>query len=142
MPLITDRVTTANAGTNPTVITRMPSGWAVLGDVQSFPGWSLLLPDPVVPSLNDLPEPARTAFLADMAKLGDAVLAVTGAIRINYAIFGNLEPELHAHVVPRKADEPESYRTKPPFSNPEQRPFDADRDAELIAAIRQHLVGP
>ena len=30
----------------------MPSGWAVLGDTQILPGYSLLLPDLVVPDLN------------------------------------------------------------------------------------------
>ncbi|MEM8874738.1 MAG: hypothetical protein AAGD32_10825 [Planctomycetota bacterium] len=139
MGLIADRVAAANDGANPTVLARMSTGWAVLGDEQNFPGWCLLLPDPVVPTLNDLAEPTRTAFLADMVRLGDAVLEVTGALRINYAIFGNLEPELHAHVVPRHASEPDAYRTKPPFSNPEERPFDADRDRPLIEAIRTAL---
>ena len=40
-----------------------------------------------------------------MAALGDALLAETGAVRINYAMFGNMEPALHAHLVPRYADE-------------------------------------
>jgi hypothetical protein len=31
-----------------------------------------------------------------MAALGDAVLAVRRAVRINYAIFGNEDPALHA----------------------------------------------
>jgi diadenosine tetraphosphate (Ap4A) HIT family hydrolase len=51
-----------------------------------------------------------------MAALGDAVLAVTGAIRINYAIFGNLDPALHAHVIPRYHDEPASLRTAQPWA--------------------------
>ncbi len=50
--LIHERVEMAQAGTNPTVLCRMPSGWAVLGDAQFMPGYCLLLPDPVVPDLN------------------------------------------------------------------------------------------
>ena len=53
-----------------------------------------------MPHLNALAPAAQAAFLADMARLGQAVLEVTGAVRINYAMFGNLEPALHAHVVP------------------------------------------
>ena len=41
--------------------------------------------------------------------------AATGALRINYAIFGNVEPALHAHVHPRYADEPEAMRTTNPW---------------------------
>ncbi len=113
MALITERVEQARAGASPYVICRMRSGWAVIGDVQFLPGYSLLLPDPVVSSLNDLAEPARTVFLADMALLGDALLEATQAERINYEILGNTEPELHAHVFPRYASESEEKRRKP-----------------------------
>jgi diadenosine tetraphosphate (Ap4A) HIT family hydrolase len=88
----------------------MSSGWAVLGDPQILPGYCLLLPDPVVPHLNALSGAARAAFLHDMARLGDAVLAVTSAERINYEILGNVEPALHAHVIPRYGWEPPERR--------------------------------
>ena len=48
----------------------------------------------------------RPQYLADLARLGQVVFEMTGAMRINYAIFGNVEPALHAHVLPRYADEP------------------------------------
>jgi len=52
------------------------------------------------PNLNALGGPASAwAFLSDMSRLGDALLKVTGATRINYAIFGNQEAALHAHVI-------------------------------------------
>ena len=47
--------------------------------------------------------------------LGDALLEVTGAYRINYEILGNLEPALHAHVIPRYMNEPEVFRQGPPL---------------------------
>ena len=113
MPLITDRVALAQEGKNRYVICRMASGWAVMGDVQFLPGYCLLLPDPVVPSLNDLSDQDRILYLKDMVTLGDAMLKVTGATRINYEILGNSEPELHAHLFPRYASEAEDLRTKP-----------------------------
>lgn len=84
-----------------------------MGDVQFLPGYCLLLPDPVVQSLNDLDAEARVAYLLDMARLSDAVLQVTGALRMNYEILGNSEPELHCHIFPRYASEPEEKRTMP-----------------------------
>jgi diadenosine tetraphosphate (Ap4A) HIT family hydrolase len=107
------RVDALRAGSDPTFVARLASGWAVLGERQVLPGYCLLLPDPVVPTLNALAGGARDAFLADMAALGDAVLAVTGATRINYAIYGNLDPALHAHVIPRHASEDADLRKKP-----------------------------
>jgi diadenosine tetraphosphate (Ap4A) HIT family hydrolase len=85
----------------------------VMGDVQFLEGYCLLLPDPVVSSLNDLSASKRLEFLADMTQIGDAILEVTGAARINYEILGNTEPELHAHIFPRFANEPEDKRRMP-----------------------------
>jgi len=113
MPLISERVALARQGENDKVICRMPSGWAVMGDVQFLPGYCLLLPDPVVESLNDLDTEARATYLLDMARLGDAALQATGAVRMNYEILGNSEPELHCHLFPRYATEPEQHRKMP-----------------------------
>ncbi len=110
------RVEALRAGQDPTFIARLASGWAVLGDPQVLPGYCLLLPDPVVSHLNDFDGAARSRFLADVAALGDAVLAATGALRINYAMFGNLEPALHAHVIPRYAHEPEVQQPLQPWA--------------------------
>jgi diadenosine tetraphosphate (Ap4A) HIT family hydrolase len=113
MTAIHRQVESARKGELARVIARMASGWAVLGDPQITHGCCLLLPDPVVPDLNALTGDARRQFLDDMARLGDAVLAVTGAERINYEILGNVEPALHAHVIPRLATEDPALRIKP-----------------------------
>src|ERR1700758_5214523 len=109
-------VSAAREGRGPRVIARLFSGWAVFGEQQFVRGYVLLLPDPVVPNLNALGARERIAFLSDMSRLGDALLKVTGAARINYAIFGNQEPALHAHVIPRYADEPERMRAAHPWA--------------------------
>jgi len=110
------RVDALRAGSDPTFVARLSSGWAVLGEKQVLPGYCLLLPDPVVPTLNSLNGAERAAFLADMAALGDAVLSVTHAVRINYAIFGNQDPALHAHVIPRYAHEPPEFVAAHPWT--------------------------
>jgi len=104
------------AGDQPTSVARLRSGWVIMGDRQVLAGYCLLLPDPVVPHLNALSADARAVFLADMGRVGDALLAVTGALRVNYAIFGNVEPALHAHIFPRRAEEPEITRTAQPWA--------------------------
>ena len=135
------QVMAAREGRDPRVIARLFSGWAVFGEKQFLRGYALLLPDPVVPSLNALGARERSAFLVDMARLGDALLKVTGAVRINYAIFGNLEPALHAHVHPRYADEPEALRTNNPWAYDwTQAPsFDLQLHGPLRDAIRLRL---
>lgn len=134
-------IAACHAGTHPTVIERMSSGWAIMGERQVLAGYCLLLADPPVGHLNLLPEPARIQFLTDMGRLGEAVLQATGALRINYAIFGNLEPALHAHVHPRYADEVEPMRTSNPWSYDWSAgaPFDPAVHGTLLARIRQYL---
>lgn len=135
--LIHQRVEAARRGRNPTVICRVVSGWVVLGDVQFLRGYSLLLPDPVVPDLNALSIKQRLQFLQDMTVLGDALLQVTGADRINYEILGNSEAALHAHLFPRYTAEPEEKRRKPAwFYDWEKAPlFDHLRDQPLMDEI-------
>lgn len=131
----------ARAGQLPGCLGRMASGWAMLGERQVLTGYCLLLPDPVVPHLNALEGPARARFLEDMARLGDAVLAVTGAVRINYEMLGNLEPALHAHVLPRYAGEPPELRTRPVwFYDWEAAPrYDPAVHGALQARLRERL---
>jgi diadenosine tetraphosphate (Ap4A) HIT family hydrolase len=135
------RVAALHAGTDPTLVARLNSGWAVLGEQQFLRGYCLLLPDPVAPDLNALDAGARLRCLADATLLGDALLAVTGALRINYAIFGNQEPALHIHVVPRYRDEAPALRTAHPWAYDWSAAprFDAARDAPLVLALRQQL---
>jgi diadenosine tetraphosphate (Ap4A) HIT family hydrolase len=112
-----------------------------MGNSQFLRGYSLLLPDPVVPHLNAMDLAMRDQFLSDMGKLGDAVLAATGALRINYAMFGNVEPALHAHVIPRYTDEAEVMRTAHPWAydwNAAPK-FAADEHGVLLERLRKSL---
>jgi diadenosine tetraphosphate (Ap4A) HIT family hydrolase len=138
---IHQQVHAAAAGALPRVIARLASGWAVLGDPQILPGYALLLPDPVVPDLNALEGRARQQFLDDMARLGDAVLAVTGAERVNYEILGNVEPALHAHVIPRYAWEPPTRRRTTVWLHDWSAapPFSPEGHAQLLQGLAQRL---
>jgi len=139
--LIHQRVEMARAGENPSVVCRLPSGWAVLGDTQVTPGYTILLSDPVVLDLNALSLEERVVYLRDMSIIGDALLEVTGAMLINYETLGNSERALHTHIVPRYADEPDEQRRGPIWmSDTSKTPkFDLERDRELMDRIAQAI---
>ncbi len=141
MGVIAEQVAAAQAGTNNRIITRMPSGWVVVGESLFLPGYCLLLADPVVPTLNDMSHEVRTQFLSDMTTLGDALLKVTSAARINYEILGNVVTELHAHLFPRYNDEPESLRLKPAwFYDWDKAPkYNESQHGALYSALREAL---
>ena len=96
----------------------MPSGFAVMSETQFLPGYCLLLAYPEVNHLTDLDDAGRAQYLLDMAKLGEAVMAVTQCRRINYSILGNLDPFLHTHVFPRYESEEMPLKVSPPTDYP------------------------
>jgi diadenosine tetraphosphate (Ap4A) HIT family hydrolase len=133
------RIKLAQEGKNPTVICKVSSGWVVLGDLQFLKGYSLLLADPIVNDINILPKTKRIEFLYEMSVVGDALLEVTGAYRINYEILCNNEQQLYAHIFPRYKSEPEELRKEVPWEYVKrkinQQPFDYERDKELIKKL-------
>jgi len=102
-----DRIGSALRQQNPTVMRRLPGAFAVLGDVQWLPGYSVLLVDQVgISRLTDLDRPRRRDFLASMDVLGEAVEVACAEVmpgfrRVNLEILGNTDDFLHAHVWPR-----------------------------------------
>jgi len=122
-----DRIGTALNGTNPSVLRRLRAGFAVIGDVQFLPGYSVLLvDDPDVQRLSELPRARRRAFLADMDQLGEAVERVCRALdpafrRVNLEILGNTDGFLHAHVWPRFEWEPADLVGYPVWLYPADR---------------------
>ncbi|HUK02877.1 MAG TPA: hypothetical protein VLW26_11405 [Steroidobacteraceae bacterium] len=135
------QVNAVREGLEPRVVARLYSGWVVLGERQFVRGYALLLPDPVVPTLNALGTKERTQFLIDATRVGDALLKVTNAVRINYAVFGNQEPALHAHIVPRYTDEPEALRAQHPWAYDWSTAplFDRAAHGELAEQLRREL---
>ncbi|MFJ4539239.1 diadenosine tetraphosphate hydrolase [Streptomyces tibetensis] len=145
-----DRIGSALRGENPAVMRRLHSGFAVIGDVQFLPGYSVLLTDdPAVQRLSELPRSARLAFLADMDRLGEAVERAcrrveSGFRRVNLEILGNADAFLHAHVWPRYEWEPEELRRMPVWLYPrkmwgEERYALGPAHDRLRAAIGEEL---
>ncbi|MGW1952195.1 diadenosine tetraphosphate hydrolase [Streptomyces sp. NPDC001920] len=129
-----DRIGSALRGANPTVLRRLAAGFAVIGDVQFLPGYSVLLvDDPGVRRLSDLPRSRRLAFLSDMDRLGEAVERACTRLdpafrRVNLEILGNTDPFLHAHVWPRFDWEPAGLVGLPVWLYPREH-FSDERHA-------------
>ncbi|MEY9845410.1 diadenosine tetraphosphate hydrolase [Streptacidiphilus sp. MAP5-3] len=122
-----DRIGSALDGTNPSVMRRLDAGFATIGDVQFLPGYSVLLvDDPSVQRLSELPRSRRVAFLSDMERIGEAVERVCGRLdpafrRVNLEILGNTAPMLHAHIWPRYEWEPPELVGRPVWLHPREK---------------------
>ncbi|MFC6706955.1 HIT family protein [Flexivirga alba] len=107
-----DRIRAAHDGRNPTVLAKLPESFAVIGDAQYLPGYCVLLvDDPAVDRLTDLPRDRRLRFLESMDRLGEAIQRACTELdpefrRLNYEILGNTDAYLHAHIFARYEWEP------------------------------------
>ena len=114
-----DRIGSAIAGTKPTVLAKLPQSFAVIGDTQYLPGYCVLLvDDPTINRLTDLPKRQRLEFLDSMDTLGQAVETAcrktqAGFRRMNYEILGNTDAYLHAHLFARYEWESPAYVGRP-----------------------------
>lgn len=145
-----DRISSALRGENPAVLRRLDAGFAVIGDVQFLPGYSVLLvDDPAVQRLSELPKAKRPAFLADMDRLGEAVERACKRLdpafrRVNLEILGNTDAFLHAHVWPRFEWEPDERVHLPVWLYPRENWSDeryalGPRHEALRQAISEEL---
>ncbi|MGI5216366.1 HIT family protein [Nocardia sp. CA-290969] len=122
-----DRVRSAIDGRNPTVLAELATAFAVLGDTQFLPGYSLALAKAAgADRLTDLPRPERVRFLAEVDLVATAVETVCAARdpgyrRINVEILGNTHHFLHAHIWPRYEWEPADLVGGPVWGYPAQR---------------------
>ena len=142
-------ITLALRGENPLVMARMRSGFAVIGDTQYLPGYSLLLPvDEYVDHPTELPWADRRAFFFDLTILGEAVFNAGrkhGVWRINYEVLGNSWPHLHGHVHARYSSEPADMITGPIWRYPKEIrhaaefAYDDERHGQLRAEITAEL---
>jgi diadenosine tetraphosphate (Ap4A) HIT family hydrolase len=142
-------VSAALRGENPMVMARMPSGFAVIGDTQHLPGYSLLLcDDESVNHLTDLDWERRKLFLFDLSLIGEAVQIAcreNGLRRINYEVLGNSLNVLHGHVHARYEWEAEERVGGPVWRYPKEErndpavAYNEETHGELRTAITVEL---
>jgi len=73
----------------------------------------------------------------ELVEVGRAIESHFGPVKLNYELLGNAVPHLHAHVMPRYADDP---RPGWPFPWPDDDPppfpeADVQRDAAALRAL-------
>ena len=145
-----DRIGSAARGENPTVLATLPSGYAVIGDVQFLAGYCVLLgKDSHAKALADMPREDRVQFLADADLLATAVEracreADSSFRRINIDILGNADAFVHAHIWPRYEWEPPELIRRPvwlydPANWSDPSTALSDKHTTLRNSITSHL---
>jgi diadenosine tetraphosphate (Ap4A) HIT family hydrolase len=63
-----------------------------------------------VQELHELTPSVQAAHLAEVVRAGSAVNQAFAPRKLNYARYGNNEPHVHWHILPRYADDPDRER--------------------------------
>jgi diadenosine tetraphosphate (Ap4A) HIT family hydrolase len=128
---------------DPHVIAELDTGYAVLGDNQIYPGYTLFVAKRCVAELHLLPPDERTRFLHEMAQVAEAVFRAFAPRKLNYELLGNSEAHLHWHLFPRYADDPNPlwpvWNNEAFMQAPRQTPVDPERLRDLREHARTAL---
>jgi diadenosine tetraphosphate (Ap4A) HIT family hydrolase len=105
---------------------------------QFFPGWSVLVLRRHAIELFELQRDERARLIEDVNDVARALKQAFDARKVNYALFGNVVPHIHWHVIPRLAGDPAP--NDPVFAVPHEtvqlRPDDR---TDRITRIRSRL---
>jgi diadenosine tetraphosphate (Ap4A) HIT family hydrolase len=103
---------------------------------QYMPGWCVVVLRRHACELFELSADELADFWSDVAALAQAIQAVYQPVKINYAVYGNLCPHVHCHVVPRFAGED----PRKPIDMAEHEVLLSEPDyAQRIQALRRAL---
>lgn len=91
--------------------------------------------------LHELTAAEAAAYMRDLQRVGRAVQAITGAVKLNWELHGNTVPHLHAHLFPRYVGDRFEGRPIDPRSVTE--PVYGPGEFEtFVAQLRSRLTGP
>jgi diadenosine tetraphosphate (Ap4A) HIT family hydrolase len=69
--------------------------------------WLLLVPRHAgATEITDLDQRQRTRLMAEIARASEALRSVAPCDKLNVAAIGNIVPQLHVHIVARRASDP------------------------------------
>lgn len=138
--LICERVALAKAGTNPHLIAEMEHSYFVVGDHQWHKGYALVLLKEHVREPFELAPDVQQAHFREVMRAAEALERTFQPRKMNFSCYGNAEPHVHWHLVPRFDDDP--HPTKDPWQDAgrfNERLVSAEQAREIAAEIRHNL---
>ena len=100
--------------------------------------WLMLVPRrPGLREIHELPEAERRQLVEEIAAASRALQAESGAEKMNVGALGNLVPQLHVHVVARRAGDP--AWPGPVWGHGRAEPYEAAALAGWLDRLRRAL---
>ena len=100
--------------------------------------WLLLVPRRLgVSEIIDLDEVERAQLMTEIARAGQALKTVTECDKLNIAALGNVVPQLHVHVIARRAGD--AAWPRPVWGAVPARAHDRQELQRFMAALRARI---
>jgi diadenosine tetraphosphate (Ap4A) HIT family hydrolase len=94
------------AGAPLNVVAESESTWITVGTEAQLPSYACVVSKHHAVEPFELPEPHRTAFWSEAMTAARVLAELSGAVKMNYGIHGNVIPHVHLHLWPRYVDDP------------------------------------
>lgn len=138
--LICERVALAKAGRNPHVIAELDHSYFVVGDHQFHAGYALVLLKEHVREPFELSPDVQREHFREVMRAAEAINKTFRPDKMNFSCYGNAEPHVHWHLMPRYRDDPHAgnhpWHDSARFS---ERLISAHQAREIAARIRHNL---
>jgi diadenosine tetraphosphate (Ap4A) HIT family hydrolase len=135
--LICERVALAKQGRNPHLIAEMDHSYFVVGDHQFHQGYALVLLKEHVREPFELSPHVQREHFREVMRAAEALNDTFQPWKLNFSCYGNVEPHVHWHIVPRFEGDP--YLANDPWREIErfsEKMITADQAREIAAQIR------
>ncbi len=98
------------AGMLPTFIHEFENSILVLGDHQYFKGYSILVSKIHAREIHNLPQEIHLDFFSELMTATQAIEKAFQPWKMNHASFGNQDPHVHIHIIPRYESDPDRHQ--------------------------------
>ncbi|MGH7444228.1 MAG: HIT family protein [Longimicrobiales bacterium] len=93
------------------MVMRLDATWLTMKEAAPMRGYVCLVLQQHAVEFHDLDDAQAAAFMRDVRHVSRALAGLTGAVKLNYEVHGNVLPHLHMHILPRYIGDP--YETRP-----------------------------
>jgi diadenosine tetraphosphate (Ap4A) HIT family hydrolase len=138
--LICERVALAKGGNSPFVIAEMERSYFVVGDHQWHEGYALVLLKEHVREPFELEPDVQREHFREVMRAAQALYTTFRPRKMNFSCYGNAEPHVHWHLVPRYKEDP--HPTKDPWEDIarfHEKAVAPEQAREIAARIRGNL---
>jgi diadenosine tetraphosphate (Ap4A) HIT family hydrolase len=133
--LICERIEMINQGINPWFVKELETGYVVMGDSQTYRGYTLFLCKKHNSELHELDTSFKNKFLSEMSIVAEAVYRAFRPDKMNYELLGNTDKHMHWHLFPRRSSDKKAYTAIWAISKEERNDKPTGEELELMKKL-------